>query len=147
MTFWSCDLTRSYYKLKPLYLHYQRAHGHQTRQDCNLLWWDPAHKITWHFDYVSHFDHLPLNWEDGHLPWGALAHKITRFLCRVVLQDQVTNWKHISATTIPMANKHDRMVTENEELWSIVSYDPSFTCSYKVTWHIKYVISPLALDQ
>ena len=50
---------RSRDKLKALYLHYQSTYGHQTRQDGNLSWWAPVHKITWPLDQV-----VKLKWSD-----------------------------------------------------------------------------------
>ena len=68
-------------------------------------------------------------------------------LDHVVLRDHVTNLKHVSTTTIPMATKLGRVVTYNEELALIKLHDPSFTLFWKVTWQINYLISPLAQDQ
>ena len=50
---------RSRDKLKALYLHYQSVYGHQTRQDGNLSWWAPVHKITWPLNHV-----VKLKWSD-----------------------------------------------------------------------------------
>ena len=44
--------SRSRDKLKTLCLHQHSAYGHQTRQDGNLAWWVPTHKVTLHFDHV-----------------------------------------------------------------------------------------------
>ena len=39
-------------RLKPLYLHFQRAYGHQTWQNGNMPWWTPAHKVKLLFDHT-----------------------------------------------------------------------------------------------
>ena len=48
---WSHGLVRSCNKLKPLYLQYHNANGHQTWQDGNLPWQAPTHKVAWPFDH------------------------------------------------------------------------------------------------
>ena len=35
--------------IKPLYLDYHNAYGHQTRQDVELPWATPNQKVTWPF--------------------------------------------------------------------------------------------------
>ena len=54
----SSGLARSRDKLKPLYLHYHIAYGHQNWQDDNLPSSIPAYKVTWPFDYVVLQDHM-----------------------------------------------------------------------------------------
>ena len=44
-------MSKSRDKLK-IYLNYQSVYGHQTRQDGELLWWAPVHKVTWLFDHL-----------------------------------------------------------------------------------------------
>ena len=44
--------------LKKLYLSYQSAFVHQTRQDGNLPWLVSAYKFTWVFDCVALQDHV-----------------------------------------------------------------------------------------
>ena len=46
LTLWSSGFARSYDKLKPLYLHYHNAHGHQTWQGGGLPWGLPQLYIT-----------------------------------------------------------------------------------------------------
>ena len=37
-------------------------------------------------------------WQDGHLPWEAPTHKVTRIFDHVVFQDDVTNLNHYTST-------------------------------------------------
>ena len=46
-----------------------------------------------------------------------------------------------------MATKLGKVVIYLEELPLIKLLDPSITWFCKVTWHVKYFISPFALDQ
>ena len=80
MTLWSHALLRSHYKLKPFYLHYHSACGHQTQQDGDLSLGAPSSKVTLPCDYVVLGTHVT-NWNH-----------------------------YVSSTTMPMATKHDRMV-------------------------------------
>ena len=93
-------------KLKTFYLCYQSAYGHQTWQNCNLWWWAPIHKVTWHFEYVILKNYVT-NWNyvsltkvpmvnnffggDGNSPGWALTHKVTWPFNHEVLQNHVTN--------------------------------------------------------
>ena len=56
---WSCGLSKSPFKLKPLYLYYHCISTtllpflcHQTWHDGSLPWQAPTHKATWPFDHV-----------------------------------------------------------------------------------------------
>ena len=56
---WSCGLSKSPFKLKPLYLYYHCISTtllpflcHQTWHDGNLPWQAPTYKATWPFDHV-----------------------------------------------------------------------------------------------
>ena len=46
-----------------------------------------------------------------------------------------------------VAKKLGVVVKHNKQLSTMKSYDPSVTCYCDILPHIKYVISPLALDQ
>ena len=107
MTLWSSGFIRSHDKLKPLYLHYQRAYGHQTWQDGNLPWWTPACKVTLPFDHVVLWDHVT-NWNH-----------------------------YISITTVPMATKLGRMVTYLDGLLSIKSHELLTKLSYRDYFRLK----------
>ena len=101
---------------KDLYLQYHNGYGHQIWYGDDLPWGAPICVLTWPFNYG-------------------------------VLLDHVTNSKHyISTTTISLATKLGKVVIYHEELLLIKLLDPSITCLYKVTWHVKYFISPFALD-
>ena len=65
------------------------------------------------------------NLQSGDLPWGIPTDKTTWPFDYVVLQDHVTNLKHILITRVPMATKLGWMVTWNEELLLIKLHDPS----------------------
>ena len=56
---WLYGLARSLDKLKPLSLQYHDAYGHQTWKGCDLPCWDPTYKVTWLFDYVILWYHVP----------------------------------------------------------------------------------------
>ena len=105
-----CCLTHTFLKsrdkLKTFYLCYQSAYGHQTWQNCNLWWWAPIHKVTWHFEYVilknyvTNWNYVSLTkvpmvnnffWGDGNSPGWALTHKVTWPFNHEVLQNHVTN--------------------------------------------------------
>ena len=58
-------------------------------------------------------------------------------------QDQVTNWKHISTTTVPMATRLGKKATYLDGVLSIKSHDPLVTWSSVITWQTKIIISPL----
>ena len=75
------------------------------------------------------------------LEW--LTHNITLPFGHMVLQNHVTNWKRcISTTTLPMASKPDRMVTNLERLIPIILLYLLLTWSCEIMWQIKN-ISPL----
>ena len=61
-------------------------------------------------------------WQDGVLPWATSTHKVTWPYNHVVLQDHVTNWKHIFST-MSMATKPGRIVTYLEWVLPIKSRD------------------------
>ena len=77
----SRGVVRSRDKLKPLYLHYHSAHGHQTWQDDSLPRWAPTYQVTSTFNHVVLRDHV------------------------------TNKKHHISNTTVPMVTKVGRMVT------------------------------------
>ena len=106
MILWSCCLIRSCDKLKPLYLHYCGAYGHQFWQDGNLLWWSSTSKVIWPFDLAISLDKLkPLylhyrsaygqqTWQDGNLPWWALASNVAwlfliTWSCEIIWQFKI----------------------------------------------------------
>ena len=95
------------------HLHYHSIYAHQTWQGGNLPWWAPPHKVIWPF---------------GH----------------VVLYDHVTNQSHyIFTTTVSIATKLGRMVTQLDGLLLIKLHDSLITWSYRIMWQTKNIISPL----
>ena len=80
ITRWSDGLERSCYKLRPLYLHYLSASGHQTWQGGKLQRGASTYKVTWHFArsrdklkplYLhSHYAHDHQTWKGGNLYEG-----------------------------------------------------------------------------
>ena len=89
ITSWWHDFARLRDKLKPLYLHYHSAHGHQTWQYGDLPRGAPNHKVAQRSDHVvlqSHVTKRKLlyfhsyiaydqqTWQDGNLPWRAPSH-------------------------------------------------------------------------
>ena len=100
-----------------LYSHYHRAYGHQT-------------------------------WKRSDLHLGILRHKAAWPSNNVTVRDHVTNWKHyMSPITMPMAIKLCWVITYNEEPPLIESHGLPIKWSWEVTWQIKYISSPIALDQ
>ena len=90
MTLWCCVFARSRDKLKPSFLHYHNAYGHQIWQDGDLPWGAPIHKvndhlimwffkITWQIKNISplpqSYDHH--TWRDSEIQWGTPTHKVT----------------------------------------------------------------------
>ena len=85
---------RSRDKLKTLYLHYPSVYSHPSWQDGNLPWCSSDHRVTWLFD-------------------------------NVVLWDYVTNQhRYISTTTVHLATKLRRVVSNFEGFLLIVLLDP-----------------------
>lgn len=65
-----------------------------------------------------------------------------------ILQDHVTNWKHyIPTTTMLMATKAWRMVTNFKWLLSIKPHDHALTWFCEITWKTKIIIYPNKLGK
>ena len=86
----------------------------------------------------------PIKFQDQRgCPRGAVTHKVAGPLGHIVLQDHVTNYRHISTTTIFMATKRGKVVTYSEEKLPLMKlHDPSFLWFCDVN-----TISPLELNQ
>ena len=50
-----CEITWQF----KTYLHYHNAYSHQTWQGGSQLGGTPTHNVTWFFNYVAFWDHLP----------------------------------------------------------------------------------------
>ena len=83
------------------------------RQDDNLSWLAPTHRVPWLFDYVFFSDHVT-----------------NQNYC-------------ISTVTVLMATKHGRMMTYFEGFLTIKSHKTLTTWSSKVNWQTETIISPL----
>ena len=71
----------------------------------------------------------------------AFTHKVTWPCNHVILRDHVTNWKHyIPTTTMLMATKVWRMVTNFKRLLSIKPHDHALTWFCEITWKTKIII-------
>ena len=95
---WSRCLARLRHKLKPFYLHYHSAYGHQTWQDSNLHGWASTrrHMTLWshglaksckklkplHSHYHSAYGHQ--TWQNGDLLWNLLDHLVT-WSCKMTI--------------------------------------------------------------
>ena len=63
MALWSWGFARSHDKVKPLYLQYRSAYGHQIWEVGNLPWGTPTLKVTWSFNHAILVDHVA-NWKN-----------------------------------------------------------------------------------
>ena len=116
------------------------------------------HKVTWLIGYVVLLDHLTKSyfhsystydhqiWQGGDLPWRSLiivfTWDISHVSCLIMWQTK----------NIPLLIQY--LWSQNLARWwhtmkscnSKVTY-PSILWSCEVTWHIRYFLSPLSLDQ
>ena len=86
-------------------------------------------------------------WQGGDLRWGILIQKITYFWSRGLARSCDKLKPLYPQYYKVMTNKLGRVVGQNEELQLLLPYHCWITCSCEVTWHIRFAISPLALDQ
>ena len=120
---WNWNWNWNWY-CKRFYLQFLKAYGPQTLQDGDLVWGDPVHKATWHFDIVVTWQIKNIIsllsqglWTPNLVEWWRKMrerHPQSHVIHRSRVY--VTNEKQfISTFTRPMAPKHGRLPTQDEE--------------------------------
>ena len=152
MTLWSHGFSRSCYKLKPLYIHYHKAYGHQTWQngdlpwgflfikscDCSIIW---LCQNIWEIKSINSTNIMPIFSKiakltlNGSYPWSHMV------MWSYDLTWSQYNLKTYPPTTISMATILDRVVASIEELLPLKSYD------FWITWSSDYLYLHQTNDQ
>ena len=110
-------------KLKPLYLYYQSAYGHQN-------------KVMWCFHYHSAYGHHAC--ENSDIPWGAPNHKI---ISRGLPRSYDKQKKYNYTTRVYMVTRLGRMITYLDGLLPIKAHDPLIKWFCKIMRLTKTIVS------
>ena len=112
------------------------VYEHQTLEDGDLPWGATISIVTWPFNHVFWLitwqtktlylyccnTHGHETWRSGEIEWRATTHNITWSFSHVLL------WGHVTYQILYISNC-------------------CRPCFCEVMWHIKYFISPIAVDQ
>ena len=110
-------------KLKPLYLYYQSAYGHQN-------------KVMWCFHYHSAYGHHAC--ENSDIPWGAPNHKI---ISRGLPSSYDKQKKYNYTTRVYIVTRLGRMITYLDGLLPIKAHDPLIKWFCKIMRLTKTIVS------